>query len=537
MLLSPTLLLVGALYAAFLVLRYITQLFHHHQQAKSLGCRSPPAGASGFFGIPAFIRLTNAVHEKRWIDYLTDQFAVHGNTFRQRFLSRILITTIEPENIKAVLATKFQDFSLGTRHEQFYPLLGDGIFTLDGAGWSHARGLLRPQFTRDQVADLALLDDHITHLIDLIPKDRSSFDIQRLFFMLTLDSATHFLFGESVGCMLPPSETTGVLERSAVGSAQGFADAFTTAQDYLAARSRAQGLYWLVNPKEFREANRRVHEVVDHYVKVALESKRDPEKKDQSGRYIFLDALAADTDDPKMLRDNMLNILLAGRDTTASLLSSTFFYLARHPYAWSRLHREIVTAFGDSQNPREEITQTKLKDIPYLRYVLNEVLRLQPPVPVNFRVATKDTSLPVGGGPDRRSPVYVKKGQMVAYNVYAMHRRPDFWGNDARSFRPERWEENGKHGWEYLPFNGGPRICLGRKWFHFFHSLGAKQSNAEPEQYALTEASYTVVRLMQHFDTLENADPHPRQEPVKQSNLTMMHDTGVPVRLYASQRI
>lgn len=563
MLLSPTLLLVGA--AALLVLRYVTQLLHHHRQARSLRCQSPPAGASSLFGIPAFIRLSNAVREKRWIDYLTDQFAINGNTFSQRFLSRTLLTTIEPENIKTILATKFQDFCLGTRHEQFYPLLGDGIFTLDGGGWSHARGLLRPQFTRDQVADLALLNDHISHLIDLIPKDRSSFDIQRLFFLLTLDSATHFLFGESVGCMLPPSETTGVLEKSAVGSAQGFADAFTTAQDYLAARSRAQGLYWLVNPKQFREANRQVHEVVDHYVNVALESKRNPEKKDQSGRYIFLDALAADTDDPKMLRDNMLNILLAGRDTTASLLSSTFFYLSRHPHAWSRLRRDIVAAFGDSRNPREEITQTRLKDIPYLRYVLNEskfqkkpannpsrhklkylaALRLQPPVPVNFRVATKDTSLPVGGGPDGRSPVYVKKGQMVAYNVFAMHRRTDFWGTDARSFRPERWEENGKHGWEYLPFNGGPRICLGRKFslyfflliFFSFFFFSFADVLTTIEQYALTEASYTVVRLMQHFDTLENADPHPRQEPVKQSNLTMMHDAGVPVRLYASHMI
>jgi hypothetical protein len=216
-----------------------------------------------------------------------------------------------------------------------------------------------------------MLDDHISNLIDLIPKDRSSFDIQRLFFLLTLDSATHFLFGESVGCMLPPSGKTGVLEKCAVGSAQGFANAFGTAQDYLAARSRAQGLYWVVNPKEFREASRQVHEVVDHYVNLALESKRNPEKK-IDGRYIFLEALAADTDDPKMLRDNMLNILLAGRDTTASLLSSTFFYLSRHPNVWNRLRREIVEVFGDAKNPRSEMTQTKLKDIPYLRYVLNE---------------------------------------------------------------------------------------------------------------------------------------------------------------------
>jgi hypothetical protein len=57
------------------------------------------------------------------------------------------------------------------------------------------------------------------------------------------------------------------------------------------------------------------------------------------------------------------------------------------------------------------------------------------------------------------------------------------------------------------------------------------------EQYALTEASYTVVRLLQRFDTLENADPHPRQEPIKRSNLTMMHDLGVPVKLYSSEMI
>jgi hypothetical protein len=127
---------------------------------------------------------------------------------------------------------------------------------------------------------------------------------------------------------------------------------------------------------------------------------------------------------------------------------------------------------------------------------------------------------------------------MVAYNVFAMHRRTDLWGKDATSFRPERWEENAKHGWEYLPFNGGPRICLGRK-LCLSTELNITRNDSliyHVEQYALTEASYTVVRLMQHFDTLENADPHPRQEPVKLSNLTMSHDLGVPIRLYSSDK-
>jgi cytochrome P450 len=59
--------------------------------------------------------------------------------------------TIEPENVKALLATKFPDFSLGVRHNAFYPLLGDGIFNTDGELWSHSRALLRPQFSREQV--------------------------------------------------------------------------------------------------------------------------------------------------------------------------------------------------------------------------------------------------------------------------------------------------------------------------------------------------------------------------------------------------
>lgn len=151
MLLNPAVVLVGAVYATFLILRYLAQLHHHHKQSKSLQCQPCTPGSSTFFGIPAFIRLSKAVREKRWIDYLADQYAIYGNTFHQKVFGREIITTIEPGNVKAILATQFQDFCLGTRHEQFYPLLGDGIFTLDGAGWSHARGLLRPQFTRDQV--------------------------------------------------------------------------------------------------------------------------------------------------------------------------------------------------------------------------------------------------------------------------------------------------------------------------------------------------------------------------------------------------
>ena len=96
-------------------------------------------------------------------------------------------------------------------------------------------------------------------------------------------------------------------------------------------------------------------------------------------------------------------------------------------------------------------------------------LRLYPSVPVNTRTASRTTILPTGGGPDRSSPVIIREGENVAFCVYAMHRRVDLYGEDAEKFRPERWNEDlplfkdeCASSWGYLPFNGGPRICLGR---------------------------------------------------------------------------
>ncbi|CAA9965872.1 cytochrome p450 family [Pyrenophora teres f. maculata] len=97
-------------------------------------------------------------------------------------------------------------------------------------------------------------------------------------------------------------------------------------------------------------------------------------------------------------------------------------------------------------------------------------------------VRSRDTTLPVGG-PDGTASVYLKKGMQAEYSVYAMHRRKDLWGEDADEFRPERFEGR-KGGWEFLSFNGGPRICMG-------------------QQFALTEAGFAIVRMVQRFEEIE----------------------------------
>jgi cytochrome P450 len=347
---------------------------------------------------------------------------------------------------------------------------------------------LRPQFTREQISQLDLEEEHVQKAMEALPVAANgwtaSTDIQSIFFRLTIDSATEFLFGESV--------------ESQMGALHGlnrpedkFASYFDRSQWVAAQRARFEKLSWMVNNKETRHSDKQVHDFVDKFVNNALAAaktagEKAPVDEEKSTRYVFLDALVSMTHDPIELRSQLLNILLAGRDTTASLLSWTFLMLARHPEVFRKLRKTIISEFGTYSSPRN-ITFATLKSCQYLQYCMNETLRLYPVVPFNRRSATRDTSLPRGGGPDGLSPIFIRKGQHVLYSTHVMHHRKDLWGPDAEEFKPERWASR-KAGWEYIPFNGGPRICIG-------------------QQFALTEAGYVLVRLLQRFDQIEDVYP------------------------------
>ncbi|PWW76906.1 cytochrome P450 [Tuber magnatum] len=486
-----SLLLLAA--AFYFLLRITAYLLIAHQNrifAKSHNCLTPRRFPSSFLGLPNWVRVMRAAKRGDVLEHIASRYPTYGNTWKGRILFGASIGTIEPENIKAMLATSFKDFGLGPeRHANFYPLLGDGIFTLDGAGWEHARANLRPQFSREQVSDVGALEVHVQRLMNRLPEgDGEVADLQSLFYCLTLDSATEFLVGESVDSLLSPElNPTGDVDGGK--EEMSFAQAFNVSQTYLINRTRVRGLYWLINTKRFRDANAIVHRLVDKYVDMALHPEKRARKISEK-KYVFLDAIAAETKDPKYLRDQTLNILLAGRDTTASLLSFTFWLLARHPHIYKKLREEILLAFGTGRNGEgKHPSFSALKDLTYLRYVLNETLRLYPPVPLNGRSALRNTVLPRGGGEDGLSPIFIPKGQRVDYSCYALHRRKDLYGEDADTFRPERWGEGIGRGWEFLPFNGGPRICLG-------------------QQYALTEASYTVTRILQKYARIEVAGTH-----------------------------
>jgi len=154
----------------------------------------------------------------------------------------------------------------------------------------------------------------------------------------------------------------------------------------------------------------------------------------------------------KYLRDILLNFVIAGRDTTAILLSWTFYLLTQYPEVEEKVIDEIEDKLHGNL-PTWEI----LKDMPYLKAVLDETLRLYPPVPSNIKQAVQDDMIPGG--------YFVSKGTEVQFNAYTIHRSKTLWGKDAEEFKPERWlaEDFAKkiHPYQYLPFHAGPRLCLG----------------------------------------------------------------------------
>lgn len=483
-------LLVVVLFA-FLTLTSITSEVSWRVKARKAGATIPLTFWNHPFGFTEFGRIRQQAKNFKVNEYINSYFQRAGrHTIRNQLMTMNRVMTCDPENIKTVLATSFKDYSLGLRHPMFLPLLGDGIFTLSGPGWKHSRAMLRPQFSREQISQLETLNDHVNTLLNIFATNSANgeFDAQEQFFRLTLDTATEFLFGQSVDSLVGANHKLQG-PRGPV-SAQDFADNFNAALEDLTLRGQMSKLYWLSHIPDFKKHCNVSKNFVEYYVYRAIERQKNAEKAAadaEDGRYVFIDALARETSDPVLIRDQAFNILLAGRDTTASLLSFLIYYLARDKRVWEKLREAVLAEFG---NDASTLTFETLRQCRYLQNVINEALRLSPIVPINSRFAIRDTILPRGGGPDESEPIFVPKGGQVMYHVWSMQHSHRYWGETAEQFIPERWDSGETHTWDYLPFNGGPRICLG-------------------QNFALTEASFTLVRIVQTFRDIVTSVPTP----------------------------
>ncbi|KAK2610967.1 hypothetical protein N8I77_004352 [Diaporthe amygdali] len=470
------------------------------------------------------------IHHKNlenWQEFFTKAGAgSSGNsayTVEVHALVRRVVFTADPENIKAILATQFGEFGKGEQfHEEWEEFLGDSIFATDGQTWHTSRQLLRPQFIKDRISDLHCFESHLETLFRAMANGGAlngedqqvnmgavhgrKMDISDLFFRYTLDVATDFLLGKDVKSLSNPREE--------------FADAFNEVQHVQNIITRAGPVIGTFIPKKrFRKCLATMNAFVNEYVQKALllspeELASRSTKSDMS--YTFLHELASYTRDPKVLRDQLVAVLLAGRDTTAASLSWTIYELGRHPEVVAKLRAEVLSTVGPQRTP----TYADLKGMKYLQNVMNEILRLYPVVPFNVRTALKDTLLPRGGGPDGTQPLAVRKDTPVGYSTLLMQRREDLYPPVSKDFKPveefspERWYTWQPKPWQYIPFNGGPRICIG-------------------QQFALTEMGYVLTRLFQRFERVESyMDQVDAGHPTLKAEIVLQPGDGVKVAFF-----
>lgn len=440
------------------------------------GCQPPPSlpQKDPFFGLDVVYQMFRSAKERRRNMSMKEQVDIYGRTFQSKPYGNTTIFTIEPRNLQAVFATDFESYGLEPlRLFVFEPFIGKGIITTDGAFWEHSRALIRPTFARAQVADLSSLEVHVSRLIDLIPKDGSTVDLQPLFARFALDSSTEFLFGESLKSMCPESSI----------DAKAFLAAYNYGQAGVGRRMQLPKWNFLTRDKKFWSSCKIARDFVDHYVEKALIHTASA-SDEKPGRYILAYELARETKDRTDIRNQLLNIFLPAHDASAVALTNVFFNLARHPHVWAKLRREVLALAPAT----EDLSFERLKSLKYLQQVLNETFRLNPTIGTTRRIALRDAIFPTGGGPDGSAPIFVRKGDAVTTSFYALHRRKDIFGDDADKFRPERWEGLRPPHWAYMPFGGGPRVCPG-------------------QQLALTEMGYTIIRILREFQAIENRDP------------------------------
>ena len=279
-----------------------------------------------------------------------------------------MLFTVEAENVKTILATKFKDYELSVRRKSAFQLLiGSGIFASDGMDWKHSRELIRPSFSREQVADLKNFEEHLNCMLDAIPKDgMTTVDLQELFFKLTIDTATEFLFGESTNVLLGGDSPNAKANLE-------FAEAWHRSQ--LEVLKHVRSPFYYRAPRQFNNDVKTVNGYVGKYVQQGLQYRnrfiQDHEKgNSKDGRYVFIHELVKALEDPVRIRDEMLSVLLASRDTTASLLSNMWFTLARRPDIWAKLRKEV-----DETLRGERPTFEQLKEMKYLKAVMNECMQ------------------------------------------------------------------------------------------------------------------------------------------------------------------
>ena len=342
----------------------------------------------------------------------------------------------DPELIRDLLVVNAHKFKKGRALQRAKTLLGEGLLTSEGEFHLRQRRMIQPAFHRAQIADYSRSMVEFAEETSDNWRDRETLDIDREMMHLTLRIVGKTLFSANVED-----------DADAVGKAM---TSMTTLFNFLLLPF-SEWLQKLPLPhsKRFKSARGTLDSVI---YAIINDRRRSGENK---GDLLSMLLNAQDEDDGSVMtdeqvRDEALTLFLAGHETTANLLTFTWYVLSQNPDEEAKLHEEIDRVLNGRSPTFEDISK-----LTYCEHVIAESMRLYPPAWAIGRLATEDHEF--GGFP-------VAKGSLILISPYITHRDKRFW-SEPEVFRPERWEMQSVkvagQRYIYFPFGGGIRRCIG----------------------------------------------------------------------------
>lgn len=422
------------------------------------------------------------------LEVMSQVTARYGDAVRLPLGPKTLYFFNHPDHAKHVLAENPGNYHKGIGLIHARRTLGDGLLTSEGELWHKQRKVIQPVFQPRRLARQAgAVAEEAERMAERLARSvgEGPVDIRHEMTELTLGVLGRTLLDADL------SEYAGI------------GDAFEAVQDQAIFEMMSLGAVppWVPLPRQlrFRRARGQLQDVVDRLVAHRRSQPGGTEGRDDVvSRLIESTSLEADPAVARQrMRDELVTLLLAGHETTASTLTWAFHLLDGHHEVWERVHAEAVEVLGDRLPRYEDVTRLR-----YTAMVIDEVMRLYPPVWLLPRIAQDEDV--VGG-------FHVPAGADLVLCPYTLHRHPEFWDRPDR-FDPDRFHPDrplDRPRYAFIPFGAGPRFCVG-------NNLG------------LMEAVFVLACVARRLRLSTVPDHRVVPEPM----LTLRVRGGLPMRVY-----
>ena len=422
--------------------------------------------------------------QKNPVHFFEEKSKTLGDTFYAAYPGGKVLISANPGLIKQVLQTNHKNYPKDRGYDQLALMLGQGLVTSKGAMWKKQRKIAQPTFHKKNLENLFAAMTEIAHqyIKELAQKKGQIVDISQEMMAVTARIAMKALFSSDIE-----------------GNLKEIYHAISYAQEFVAKRAiNPMIIPWTRLNGSLRKFNRH-RGVMNGLINNLIETRQQENDSKADFLQMLLEARYEDTGEPMpldLLRDELITIFSAGHETSANGLAWTLYLLSQHPKITQKLKQETQQVLGD-RTP----SFSDLKQMPYTRQVIEEGMRLYPPVWGVGRYAREA---------DQWEDHHIASNTIVICQIFSLHRHPGLW-EAPNEFNPNRFETEkakARPSTHYLPFGAGPRMCIGN---HF----------------AMMEMQLLLPLLLRHFD-FELIKNHP---VVLEPMITLRPKNGILMQL------